>query len=96
MTELQTIGIRFQIFKTLWGQLDVLQKTRGDQTAFFFSGFMVFFYFIMACGLPVIISLRRWRDVKLRAFDYANHRTYVDLKVNFYLFDLGKVSFFAW
>lgn len=22
----------------------------------------------------------RWRDVKLRAFDYANHRTYVDLK----------------
>lgn len=36
MTELQTIGIRFQIFKTLWGQLDVLQKTRGDQTAFFF------------------------------------------------------------
>lgn len=50
----------------------------------------------MACGLPVIISLRRWRDVKLRAFDYANHRTYVDLKVNFHLVDLGKVSFFAW
>ncbi|KAJ4832134.1 hypothetical protein Tsubulata_038674 [Turnera subulata] len=25
----------------------------------------------------------RWRDVKLRAFDNAKHRTYVDLKVNF-------------
>ena len=23
----------------------------------------------------------RWRDVKLRAFDNAKHRTYVDLKV---------------
>lgn len=23
----------------------------------------------------------RWRDVKLRAFDHAKHRTYVDLKV---------------
>ena len=23
----------------------------------------------------------RWRDVKLRAFDQAKHRTYVDLKV---------------
>lgn len=25
----------------------------------------------------------RWRDVKLRAFDNAKHRTYVDLKVGF-------------
>jgi len=24
----------------------------------------------------------RWRDVKLRAFENADHRTYVDLKVN--------------
>lgn len=24
----------------------------------------------------------RWRDVKLRAFDNAKHRTYVDLKVS--------------
>ena len=22
----------------------------------------------------------RWREIKLHAFDYANHRTYVDLK----------------
>ncbi|MQM00076.1 hypothetical protein Taro_032812 [Colocasia esculenta] len=27
----------------------------------------------------------RWRDVKLRAFDNANHRTYVDLKVSKHL-----------
>lgn len=27
------------------------------------------------------ISFSRWRDVKLRAFDDAKHRTYVDLKV---------------
>lgn len=28
-----------------------------------------------------VISICRWRDVKLRAFDNAKHRTYVDLKV---------------
>lgn len=26
----------------------------------------------------------RWRDVKSHAFDHANHRTYVDLKVRFF------------
>lgn len=28
----------------------------------------------------------RWRDVKLRAFDNAKHRTYVDLKVREIIF----------
>lgn len=28
-----------------------------------------------------LFSLRRWRDVKLRAFEDADYRTYVDLKV---------------
>ena len=29
-----------------------------------------------------MVSSHRWRDVKLRAFEDADHRTYVDLKVN--------------
>lgn len=29
----------------------------------------------------IVLSFCRWRDVKLRAFDNAKHRTYVDLKV---------------
>ena len=28
-----------------------------------------------------VFLICRWRDVKLRAFDNAKHRTYVDLKV---------------
>lgn len=28
-----------------------------------------------------VFVIYRWRDVKLRAFDNAKHRTYVDLKV---------------
>ena len=28
------------------------------------------------------LLFHRWRDVKLRSFDDASHRTYVDLKVN--------------
>lgn len=32
-------------------------------------------HYIELCGVC------RWRDVKLRAFDNAKHRTYVDLKV---------------
>ncbi len=28
----------------------------------------------------------RWRDIKLRSFDQAKHRTYVDLKVWFFVF----------
>lgn len=30
----------------------------------------------------------RWRDVKLRAFEDADHRTYVDLKVSHHLLTL--------
>lgn len=29
----------------------------------------------------ILFLLCRWRDVKMRAFDNADHRTYVDLKV---------------
>lgn len=29
-------------------------------------------------------SFCRWRDVKLRAFENADHRTYVDLKVSYF------------
>jgi hypothetical protein len=29
----------------------------------------------------VFVFFFRWRDVKIRAFDNAKHRTYVDLKV---------------
>jgi len=36
----------------------------------------------------------RWRDVKLRAFENADHRTYVDLKVNF--FPLTQGINFTW
>ncbi|CAI0539810.1 unnamed protein product [Linum tenue] len=36
----------------------------------------------------------RWRDVKVRAFDHAKHRTYVDLKASFLmLFDPSFISF---
>jgi hypothetical protein len=31
--------------------------------------------------LLTLFSLCRWRDVKLRCFENADHRTYVDLKV---------------
>jgi len=31
----------------------------------------------------MFLLICRWRDVKLRAFDNAKHRTYVDLKVGF-------------
>lgn len=31
-------------------------------------------------GEAVVGCGRRWRDVKLRAFEQAKHRTYVDLK----------------
>lgn len=34
----------------------------------------------------------RWRDVKLRAFDNAKHRTYVDLKVLSLFATLSKIS----
>lgn len=44
----------------------------------------------VACG-------NRWRDVKLRAFEQAKHRTYVDLKVQlsslFYAHILESVVF---
>lgn len=33
----------------------------------------------------------RWRDVKLRAFDNAKHRTYVDLKVRLYKLRLSII-----
>lgn len=29
----------------------------------------------------MVLLICRWRDVKMRAFDNAKHRTYVDLKV---------------
>lgn len=32
------------------------------------------------------VSFCRWRDVKLRAFENADHRTYVDLKVSYFIF----------
>lgn len=37
-------------------------------------------------GEAVVGCGRRWRDVKLRAFEQAKHRTYVDLKV-------GRIGF---
>lgn len=40
-----------------------------------------FIFCWLAFGVPTIFLLCRWRDVKLRAFDNAKHRTYVDLKV---------------
>lgn len=40
--------------------------------------------------------IHRWRDVKLRAFDNAKHRTYVDLKASraFLIFFLYSNTFF--
>lgn len=32
-------------------------------------------------GMVTLFSLHRWRDVKLQAFEDADYRTYVDLKV---------------
>jgi hypothetical protein len=32
----------------------------------------------------MVFTFCRWRDVKLRAFENADHRTYVDLKVIVY------------
>lgn len=41
-----------------------------------------FFFFSSVNFIRVMVILFcRWRDVKLRAFDNAKHRTYVDLKV---------------
>ena len=31
--------------------------------------------------IEILFYSNRWRDVKLRSFDDASHRTYVDLKV---------------
>ena len=49
-------------------------------------------YYIVSCGFgrgvkcqklkKLMVPSHRWRDVKLRAFEDADHRTYVDLKVN--------------
>ena len=47
--------------------------------------------------LPWLVYLFcRWRDVKMRAFDNAKHRTYVDLKVSDYfsLFQTFPISNF--
>ncbi|KAG8074437.1 hypothetical protein GUJ93_ZPchr0006g45956 [Zizania palustris] len=40
--------------------------------------FKPLYFFVSYCA--IIWTLFRWRDVKLRAFDSAKHRTYVDLK----------------
>lgn len=38
----------------------------------------------------------RWRDVKLRAFDNAKHRTYVDLKVKAFVNRMLSTFFWYW
>lgn len=40
----------------------------------------------------MVLSICRWRDVKMRAFDNAKHRTYVDLKVMSLFGYLYKIS----
>lgn len=38
----------------------------------------------------MVFIIFRWRDVKLRAFDNAKHRTYVDLKVMVFVAAFGN------
>ena len=49
-------------------------------------------------GLLIMFMLCRWRDVKLRAFENADHRTYVDLKVHYFFPSPSshKVPFNMW
>lgn len=39
-----------------------------------------------------MLGTGRWRDVKIRAFDNANHRTYVDLKVHYIFTSISKIE----
>jgi hypothetical protein len=47
-------------------------------------------------GLLIMLTSCRWRDVKLRAFENADHRTYVDLKVRIGSFPPSQAINFTW
>ena len=47
----------------------------------FLLNFCTVYTLIIVILLIMLKILCRWRDVKMRAFDNAKHRTYVDLKV---------------
>jgi hypothetical protein len=47
-------------------------------------------------GLLIMLTSCRWRDVKLRAFENADHRTYVDLKVRIGSFLPSQAINFTW